>query len=115
MKEKIIKSKFKVGEMVRIKQVAINDDKKKIAHIPVSEWNVDETYIIKELGLYGPCGGPNRYFILVHGSSQFTDPKYFEKVNVNNIVTSKVKKAKFQEIKIDGIEYILVPKRYSMQ
>jgi len=34
---------------------------------------------------------------------------------VNNVTTTKVKKTKLQEIKIDGIEYILVPKKYSMK
>lgn len=112
MKDKYIKGKFRVGELVRIKQSAIDDGQKMVAHIPVVEWNMNKIYVIEELGWYGPSQGPIRQFVLVAGSSQFTHPKYFEKVKCEDILLEKLKtkKHKFKSIVIDDKEYLLVPK-----
>ena len=74
-----------------------------VASIPKKYFELDNAYIIKDIGTYG-----DGKHLLVHGSTQFVHEKYFRKTIPE--VKEPKKKRKYETIIIDGKEYFLIPK-----
>lgn len=95
--------KFKIGDLVYFTIEGINNGELMIHTPPKKYFELDKAYVVEDIGTYG-----DGKHLLVHGSTQFVNEKYFKRTQPE--VKEPKKKRKYETIKIDGKEYFLIPK-----